>query len=206
MCGDADLVTYSGYHDMAMAFLRRTSLQEDAVQKYLDVDRFWSPLAHVPFLTLDYLNEAKLAYAFGLYRSSIFCCSAALDFELKRCLTKSYPHRANEIEKQTFGGSISFLIKNKPALPVYECHVRLQWINNVRNRIAVHSGRLEKLRSSTDDNDRYDQSFSSLRDFFTAEEIDDILNENKAMDTNWLEQLALKTILEAKDIISATYF
>lgn len=83
---DSDLTLYGLYSDIAWdEWLGNRKLVEIAQQRHDEVSgwKFGTPIAHVPTIALDYLLEATLTYSFGFFRSSIFCCAAVLDMELK---------------------------------------------------------------------------------------------------------------------------
>ena len=109
---DADLITYSAYSELAWAeYLGNDKLQESVQEKYETVSgwRLGNSLAQLPSIALDYLYEATMAYSFGFFRSSIFCCAAVLDIDLKRILVEYSPDHEKRIKSQTLGQSIGLL-------------------------------------------------------------------------------------------------
>lgn len=203
-CSDPDLVTYSVYEDMASdEYFYNEKLLEIAQERHDDYCgfRLGQSFVHLSSLALDYLFEAKLTYCFGFYRSSIFCCITMIDFELKRALVKLNPSEAEIIEKQTFGQSIIYLKDKKRPTEFHNIIDKLEWLNTIRNKVAVHCGRKEFLISSFEDEPKPVDT-SPLKIYLNDDEIKEVENENKGKEINWLRFLELKIILEIREIIS----
>ena len=135
----SDLNTLGAYDDVAWdMYLGNDRLAEQAASRYEDVSgwKYGAPVEHVPTIALDYLFEAMMAYAFGFYRSAIFCCATLLDLELKRRLISAQPAEESRIRHETFGQSIQRFGASRAHGE--EIEGRLEGINRVRNRVSVH--------------------------------------------------------------------
>lgn len=204
-CHDKDMILYGLYSDIAWdEYLGNNSLMDTVHKRYEDVSgwRFGSHLGHVPTMGLDYLHEATLAHSFGFFRSSIFCCSTALDFELKRSLIDLLPCEDTRIKRQTFGQSIRFAYKQGPSKSTIECLKRLESVNAIRNRVSVHPCQLELLVSHEEDDREFPLQPTELKQYFSSAEINLIEEESReqGISTDWLEQLSAKVIWETKQI------
>jgi hypothetical protein len=190
------------------------SLIKEALRRYeeihqgglIDYRRLMSiRLSHVPWQAWEFLYEARMTYCFGFFRSSIFCCAAALDWELKRCLLVAHPADSKKIQAQTFGGSISYLRKEEAPPHVFTLAGDYEWVNSVRNEIAVHAYGESALRSMVDvmDDemrgrapqraDRYDLKVDP-KEFFSSYEIRKICKGSRNRGIDWPKELALKTL------------
>ena len=203
---DPDMVIISVLRDLASDdYLNNNRINEQARERYERAYSwcFGDQVAHIPSLGLDYLYEANLTFAYGFYRSSIFCCAAMLDLELKRSLVAAIPELSSKVESQTLGQSIALAEKHTSGTGKRDCLESLKWINNIRNKVAVHPGKSALLVNAFDD-DRPIASYSrEARKFFTEEEIETISEEQeKPIDQiDWFEELALKVIKTAWEIV-----
>jgi len=204
---DSDLTLYGIYEDIAWVdWLGNRSLIDIAKQRHDEISgwKFGSPLAHIPTIALDYLMEASLTYSFGFFRSSIFCCTAVLDMELKRCLMEKFPADKPVIEKQTFGQSIRFSIDQYPTKSSLRRLNKLFEINNVRNRVAVHPCKASKMVRCEEDETPFALPPEGLETFFNSKEIETIDEEAKknGMPADLLEKLSFKIIWNTKEFIA----
>jgi hypothetical protein len=204
---DSDLTLYGIYDDIAWEdWLNNKRLIDIAQQRHDEISgwKFGSPFAHVPTIALDYLMEATLTYSFGFFRSSIFCCTAVLDMELKRCLMKILPNDKRTIEKQTFGQSIRFAIDQNPTKSTVKRLNNLFEINNIRNRVAVHPCKALKMLSCEEDETPFALPPEGLETFFSPKEIKAIDEESKknGLPVDLLEKLSFKIIWNTKEFIA----
>jgi len=204
-CHDKDLILYGLYSDIAWEdFLGNHSLMDTVHRRYEDISgwRFGSPLGHVPTMGLDYLHEASLTHSFGFFRSSIFCCATALDFELKRSLTALAPDQANRIQRQTFGQSIRFARERRPSPSTRERLTRMETVNKIRNRVSVHPCQANLLVSHDEDDGEFPIQPTDLKQFFSSAEVEQIEDAcaERGVPLDWLEQLSAKVIWETKHI------
>jgi hypothetical protein len=199
------MILYGLYSDIAWGqYLENKSLMDTVHRRYEDISgwHFGAALGHVPTMGLDYLHEAYLAHSFGFFRSSIFCCSSALDFELKRSLAKAAPFEATRIEGQTFGQSVRFAHKCRPSQSTRERLTRLEEVNQIRNRVSVHPCQINLLASHDEDDGEFPIRPPDLKQFFSPTEIkrtEDLCSQQD-IPLDWLEQLSAKVIWMTKKI------
>lgn len=206
MCGDPDMVTYSVYEDRAWdMYLNNEKAIEEAIDRFEDVSgwKFGAPLAHIPALAMEYLFEATMTYSFGFYRSAISCCASVLDLELKRNLIEQLPQQSALIRKETFGQSIRRFKSCSTANERDELASKIEYINRVRNRVAVHSSATATLVSLLDDETPLLAGKECLSDYITPEERDRVEEEaiHTGHEPDWLRYLASKVVWETKFII-----
>jgi len=204
---DSDLTLYGLYNDIAWdEWLGNRDLLDTAQQRHDEVSgwKFGSPIVHVPSIALDYLLEATLTYSFGFFRSSIFCCAAVLDIELKRSLLDNFPDSAQIVGRQTFGQSIRFASDQHPSDPTSKRLDKLLEINDVRNRVAVHPCKAAKMISCEEDETPLALPPEGLEKFFSPDEIKIIAEEGKkqGLSVDLLEKLSFKVIWETKEFIA----
>lgn len=204
-CYDKDMILYGLYSEIAYnEYLENNSLMGDVHRRYENISgwRYGAALGHVPTMGLDYLYEASIAHSFGLFRSSIFCCSTALDFELKRSLSEAVPDKLVRIEKQTFGQSIRLAYECNPSQPTRECLILLEEVNQIRNQVAVHPCRANLLVSHDEDDVGFPIQPSDLKRFFNPVEIKETEETcaKEGFHLDWLEQLSAKVIWLTKQI------
>ena len=202
-----DLTLYGLYSDIAWdEWLGNQNLVEIAQQRYDGVSgwKLGCPIAHVPTIALDYLLEATLAYSFGFFRSSIFCCASVLDMELKRSLREKFPDSLQIIERQTFGQSIRFASDQDIPKSTAQRLDRILEINNTRNKVAVHPSKAANLVSFEDDETPVGLPPDGLARFFCAEEIKNMDEEKKKLGSpvDLLEKLSFKVIWQTKEFIA----
>lgn len=189
-------------------YFENKTLIKDARKRYSELQVVRSTdirISHIPWQAWEFIHEARMTYCFGFFRSSIFCCAAALDWELKRCLTETYPGEAKKIQAQTLGGSINYLRKNERPRPVFELAGEFEWINSIRNEIAVHAYSQGSLRSMVDvmddemkgkkpqTTDRYELKCDP-REFFGSYELRKISKNARNTAIDWPKELALKAL------------
>jgi hypothetical protein len=192
------------------------TLVKNARKRYSELQQGWyvgDRISHIPFQAWELLHEARMTYCFQFFRSSIFCCAAALDWELKRCLTEAFPSEAKKIGSQTFGGSISYLRQKEKPRSVFELAGEFEWMNSVRNEIAVHAYSQQALRSMVDvmndarkgkkpqTTDRYELK-RDPREFFSSYELRNITKSARNVEIDWLKELALKSLKRTRKILT----
>lgn len=208
MCTDPDLVAHGAMEDMAWdLFLGNKQLQEKALERYEQVGgwQFGVSFSHLSWHAIECFLEAEMAYCFGLFRSSIFCCAVVVDSELKRCAIRLFPESAKKIEKQTLGQTIAML-NSKDTLPQTLAHVLegVDWINTVRNEVAVHSYSKEMVSLFWEDESQYLNDRIRPKSFFDSDEVKQLEKECGDGEVDWLEQLNLKLLFVTKHVISST--
>lgn len=193
-------------------YFKNEKLIEEAEKRYLDFQEDWyvgEPMSHIPWQSYEFLYEARMTHSFAFFRSSIFCCAAAIDWELKRCLIDALPSMANTIESQTLGQSIHLLQEKGVRRHLLALVDDLNWLNRLRNEVSVHSHSQKSLKSMIetmrdDDNARITNRFelkSDPRSYFTSQELSRIDQTETMADVEWLRLLSLKAIMTARRIL-----
>ncbi len=207
MCGDADLVLHSALNDLATdEYLYNKNLLDSALTRYEETEIMYvkAPLNHITESSFDFLFEAVLTYCFGFFKSSIFCCAAVLDWELKRCLVKAFPHDVDKIKKSTFGGSIAYLKEKGSMTKIANLVDEFDLINRIRNEVAVHSYKDKRLSSIFETIENVDLNRTELKKYFDVQEIKRIENSIESSKIDWLDRLALSVLKRTRELISKT--
>ncbi len=207
MCGDPDIITYSVYSDLAWdRYFGNTSLIDEASGRYEEVSgwKLGAPLSHIPTIALDYLYEATIAHAFGLYRSAIFCCAGVLDLELKRNLIDEFPRLEEAIRKETFGRSIGRYSVESNDSNRKHISERLEFVNKVRNRLSVHPSSSAGLTRCIEDNKPFLSDPDQLQDFLEPDDLKAGKVEGaggEVVSADLFKALSEKVIWETKSLI-----
>ncbi len=150
---DPDWVTTEAFEQMiADDYFENPRLMDQAWKRdetFKSAFGIGSPVAHMPWDSIEPLYEARIAYALGLYRSCIVCAVSAIDGEFKRQLIEA-GERADRVSVETFGGSIKRLEK-LPSHLLFPFVKDLLALLEVRNRVGAHMHTAETLLTSYDE-------------------------------------------------------
>ena len=127
---------------------RASRLQELGVVSWSSVERSTSPRMD------DYASEASINYVNGSFRSSIFCCSAAVDqiFRHEIILDSENPEKKlDKITGKPFGHVMPFAEKTER---LHRFLDDARWLNKLRNNVAVHPLSFWPLQAYSDDEKR----------------------------------------------------
>jgi len=151
----------------------------------------------VPNLMNEYLKEASYSYVYGNFRCCIFACSAAVDQIFRHEIiqkSQDLEKKLDEIRKLPFGEIIR-IAEKEGTESLVQIISDAWWINDARNRIAVHP--LCLTAEELDEKLAYRRKIEHINDILTLSDKEDkekILNEGIIYPD--IKRITIKEVIE----------